>query len=372
MKKSKEKKINLALQGGGAHGAFTWGVLDYLLEDGRLDFEAVTATSAGSMNAACLMYGLMQGGKDQARILLDQFWRKISEAGSVFSPIQRTPLEYMSALSPFGQNWSMEKSLAFNMFETVTRTLSPYQFNPYNINPLRTILEELIDFEALKQCQEGKLFISATNVRTGDGKIFSNKDMSIDVFLASSALPYLFHAVEIDGEYYWDGGFMGNPSLWPLFYKATTRDILIVHVNPIIRTDVPTQSYDIDNRINEITFNSSLMNELRSIAFVQKLLREDMLKNSYKEKYKDMLLHAIRAEETMRSLSVASKFDTSWPFLTHLKSMGREIAQEWISGHFDDIGTHSTIDIREDYLNPKLDKASITHPPKNKNQRKPA
>ena len=341
-KRHSTKKINLALQGGGAHGAYTWGVLDALLEDGRLDFEAITATSAGSMNAAVLLYGLHTGGRDGARALLETFWRRVSEASALVNPMQRNFFDKM-----------MKSHFGFSWFDTMSRSVSPYQFNPLNYNPLKVILDDLIKFDDFKNCREGSLFICATNVRTGESKIFENHDMSSDVLCASAALPTLFHAVEIEGEHYWDGGYMGNPSLWPLFYNASTPDILIVHVNPIYRDDVPMDAVSIENRVNEITFNSSLMKELRSIAFVQKLVRDDMLKPAYKKNYRDMLLHAIRSETVMRDLSVASKFDTSLEFMLTLRDIGRRCGTEWLKTNFDAVGQHATVDIMRDYLAPK-------------------
>jgi NTE family protein len=339
------KKINLALQGGGAHGAYTWGVLDALLEDGRLDFEAVTATSAGSMNAAILTHGLQKNGNDGARALLEKFWRRVSEIGAFMNPMHQSMPVSMSS-----------HNFAFNWFDQLSRTFSPYQLNPLNFNPLKNILNEMIDFNELQSNKDIKLFICATNVRSGESKIFENHELSSDVLCASAALPNLFQAVEVNGEQYWDGGYMGNPSLWPLFYQATTPDILIVHVNPIYRPEIPKDAQAIENRVNEITFNSSLMKELRSIAFVQKLVRDDMLKPAYKKDYRDMLLHAIRSEEVMRDLNISSKFDTSWNFLVKLRDMGRRSAHEWIKHNYDKIGNEATIDIQKDYLSPQSHK----------------
>ena len=206
--------------------------------------------------------------------------------------------------------------------------------------------------DELKTFQDIKLFICATNVRSGESKIFENAELSSDVLCASAALPNLFQAVEINGQYYWDGGYLGNPALWPLFYRASTPDILIVHVNPIYRRDLPKDAEAIENRVNEITFNSSLMKELRSIAFVQKLVRDDMLKPTYKDDYRDMLLHAIRSEEVMSDLSASSKMDTNWNFLTRLRDHGRQCAKTWLDKNFDQIGVKSTVDIQTDYLEP--------------------
>lgn len=356
-RKIEQKKINLALQGGGTHGALTWGVLDYLLEDGRLDFEAVTATSAGSMNAVALLQGLQNGGRDGARELLSKLWHEISLAGQMYSPVQRTPFELLSGMNPLSSDWSLHNSLSFAGFSAFTRSFSPYQFNPFDINPLRGIVEKLIDFEQLQKCRTSRLFVSATNVRTGDARIFRTSEVTLDVVMASAALPFLFKAVEIKGEYYWDGGYMGNPSLWPLFYETRTRDLVIIHVNPIIREEVPVTAAAIENRINEITFNSSLIQELRAISFVKKLIEDDMLKDEFKPHYKDILLHAIRAEQAMTDLSVASKFDTTFEFLRYMRDLGRDLAKAWLNSTYETIGHDSSIDIKRDYLSPRLPKA---------------
>lgn len=343
----KTKKVNLALQGGGAHGAYTWGVLDALLEDGRLDFEAVTATSAGSMNAALLIYGLQKGGRKNAQKILENFWQRVSNIGAFINPMHKNFSHPM-----------MPNQIAFNWFDQLSRTFSPYQLNPFNLNPLKDILDDLIDFKELRQNRDSKLFICATNVRSGESKIFETEEINSEILCASAALPNVFQAVEVDGEHYWDGGYMGNPSLWPLFYKATTPDILIVHVNPIYRPEIPMDASSIENRVNEITFNSSLMKELRSIAFVQKLIRDDMLKPAYKKDYRDMLLHAIRSEDVMRDLNIGSKFDTNWSFLTSLRDTGRKCAKDWLEKHFDKIGSEATVNIKDDYLSPPNIKSS--------------
>jgi NTE family protein len=347
------KKINLALQGGGSHGAFTWGVLDALLEDGRVDIEAISATSAGSMNAVMLLHGLELGGPEKARAMMRQFWERISHASSVFNPAQSEAVDKISSFNPYLgslMRWSINPSAAYGAMTAWSSALSPYQFNPLDINPLRDIIEELVDFGKVQTCSQAKLFITATNVKTGQPRVFPAEEITIDVVMASATLPSIYKAVKIGNEYYWDGGYMGNPSLWPLFYKAVTKDLLIVHVNPITRKDLPKDSLTIENRLNEITFNASLLHELRAIAFVQKLLAEDMLKEEYRPLYKDVRLHAIRAEKAMQNLLVASKFDTSWPFLQRLMRLGRQHGFSWLNKHFDKVGVQSSIDIRKDYL----------------------
>lgn len=350
----KKKTINLALQGGGSHGAFTWGVLDYLLEDGRFDFEGISAASAGSMNAVAMAAGFIEGGSDGARNYLKKFWRRVSEAGSVFCPAQNMMDE--NPFSGFLPKWMNHEDHAMQFFNVMSQNFSPYQFNPLNINPLRDILDNLIDFESLRKTKDFKFFITATNVRTGAARIFKNEELNRDAVLASAALPNVFQAVEIDGEAYWDGGYVGNPSLWPLFYDTTGHDLLIIHVNPIIHDGIPKDALGIEERVNEITFNSAMLKEMRAIAFVQKLLHQNMLKDEYKRKYRDVLMHAVRAEDVMRSIGSISKFDTSWAFLNKLYEAGRKSATEWVEQNFDKIGRESSINLETDYLNIAIDK----------------
>jgi NTE family protein len=338
------KRINIALQGGGAHGAFGWGVLDQLLEDGRIEIDGISATSAGAMNAAVYAHGKAIGGADGAREALQGFWEKVSEAGRVSSPVQSTPID--TWLRTFG----VHEPLAYRAFEFMTHLFSPYEFNPLNLNPLRTVLEECVDFERLRAATDTRLRLCATSVRTGKPRIFVNHEMSADAVLASACLPLVFQAVEIDGEAYWDGGFIGNPAIYPLIYDAASRDVLIVHINPINRVALPRRANEILNRVNEISFNSSLMREMRAIAFVSKLIDDDWLKPEFKQRLKQVLIHAVRADDVMSEFSVASKFDTSWSFLTRLRDLGREAAQLWLATHFNDIGVRSSVDIRAEYL----------------------
>jgi NTE family protein len=337
------KKINLALQGGGAHGAITWGVLDRLLEDDRLEIDSISGASAGAVNAVALAYGIHIGGAAGAREKLDELWRRISEAGRLYSPVRRTPIEM--ALGAY----NLDASLSYQAFDFLTRTFSPYQFNPLDLNPLRDLLPDIVDFDELRACRRAQLFLSATNVLTGKVRVFQTEEISRDVVLASSCLPFLFKAVEIDGEYFWDGGYMGNPVLYPFFYRAESRDIVIVHVNPIERSALPTTATEIMNRMNEISFNSSLLRELRAIGFVHKLLDDGWLKKDYRDRLRDIRIHSIRSDRALEDLSVASKFNVDWRFLSELKTRGRRIAEAWLDECFDDIGERSSIDIRELY-----------------------
>jgi len=338
--KPEAKKVNLALQGGGAHGAYTWGVLDRLLEDERLEIDGISGTSAGTMNAAVLADGYEQGGREGARQALEAFWRRISEAGRM-SPLQPTPFDRM-----FG-NWNMDHSPAFAFFGMMTRMMSPYQFNPLNQNPLRNVLEASIDFGRLAKGTRIKLFLSATNVRTGKVKIFGDGEVSVDALLASACLPFMFQTVVIDGEPYWDGGYMGNPALFPLIYGTESPDVIIIQINPLGSDTVPKTAHEIMNRVNEISFNSSLMREMRAVSFVTHLLDEGHLDE---RKYRRMHVHWIDAEEEMRGLGVSSKLNADLDFLLHLRDLGRRTADAWLAGNFDAIGRRSTVDIREKFL----------------------
>jgi len=332
------KTVNLALQGGGAHGAFTWGVLDRLLEDERISFEGICATSAGAMNATVLAYGLTTGGREGAKLTLARYWRNISEAAA-WGPLQPSLFDRLMQTRP-------EQSPAFMFFDMLTRVLSPYQFNPTNYNPLRDVLEKTIDFERLRRDNVVKLFLCATNVRTGKVKIFENHEVTASAVLASGCLPILFQAIEIDGEAYWDGGYMGNPAIFPLIYGCQSTDVIVIHINPIVREEIPRTASDIWNRLNEISFNSSLMREMRAIAFANKLVSRGALHGEIKT----MLIHAIEAEAFMKDLGVASKFDANWEFLTHLRDVGYARADKWLAANFHHLGMRSTVDIHDRYL----------------------
>jgi NTE family protein len=334
------KTINLALQGGGSHGAFAWGVLDRLLEDERIGFDGLSATSAGAMNASVMAYGLTIGGRDGAKRALASFWRRVSHAGAL-SPLQPTWMDRIQ------HNHALESSPAFMIFDIVSRIFSPYEFNPLNYNPLRKVLEESVDFKVLRESATVKLFISATNVRTGKVKVFENKDLSADAVLASACLPFMFQAVTIDGESYWDGGYMGNPAIFPLIYNCDSRDIVVLHINPMERAETPTNARDILNRINEISFNSSLMREMRAVAFVTKLIDEGAISEN---RMKRMLIHAIEAQDFMSELGVSSKLNADWEFLTHLRDVGRERAESWLDANFGSLNKQSTVNLEETYL----------------------
>ncbi|QIB36103.1 patatin-like phospholipase family protein [Ancylobacter pratisalsi] len=337
------KVLNLALQGGGAHGAFTWGVLDRLLEDGRIAIEGISGTSAGAMNAAVLATGLARGGNEGGREALHRYWRAVSKDGRT-SPLQRTLLDRLMG------NWSLNANPSYIAFDVMSRFLSPYDFNPLNINPLMDLIEEHVDFDALQSCNHVHVFVSATNVHTGKVRVFSKHELTAQAIMASACLPFMFQAVEIDGVPYWDGGYMGNPAIFPFYNVVRTDDILLVQINPIIRRETPKTARDINNRMNEITFNASLLAQLRAADFVTRLLKSGNLnrKGDGIDGYRDLRIHRIDGAERLVALDASTKMNAEWEFLLYLKAVGREVAEAFLEKHFDDIGVRSTLDIQDE------------------------
>ncbi len=334
------KPISLALQGGGAHGAFTWGVLDQLLEDGRLRIEAISGTSAGAMSAVVMIDGWIADGRDGARNGLEAYWRAVSRDGSL-TETQRTIFDRFLTASPLngfgvGEFW----------MDLFRQSASPYSFNPLNINPLKEFLENSIDFARVRTCTDIRLFIAATNVETGKATIFKAQELTADHVMASACLPTVFQAVEIDGVPYWDGGYVGNPALYPLFYGTGTDDILLVQINPVERKGTPRSPRDIQNRINEITFNSSLLREMRAIDFVGRLIEDNRLP---RDEYKRVLMHRIAMSEAIEDLDASTKMTARWDFFVSLKNAGRAATRNWLDAHFDDLGQRGTIDLRAEY-----------------------
>ena len=333
------KKINLALQGGGAHGAFTWGVLDHLLDDGRLVVEGISGTSAGAMNAVMLADGLARGGPEEARKRLADFWRAASIDGNLPS-LQRSVIDRLFSFLPY------EGSPAQAWFTALGRFLSPYDLNPLNINPLKELIERFVDFEAIRACQNLQLFISATNVHTGRLRVFARDKIDADVVMASACLPFLFRAVEIDGVPHWDGGYMGNPAIFPFFGTTHTEDVLLVQINPVARNMTPTSSQEIMNRINEITFNSSLLAEFRAIEFVSRLIDQKRLPRGMGAgQYRRINMHRIALDEAFRKLTADSKLNSDYDFFVMLRNGGRRAARNFLDAHFDAIGRHGTVDL---------------------------
>ncbi|MEO1475374.1 MAG: patatin-like phospholipase family protein [Pseudomonadota bacterium] len=331
------KRFNLALQGGGSHGAFTWGVLDRILQDPALDIDSISGASAGAMNAVVLADGWMKNGREGARDALRCFWTRVGEAARS-SPLQRGPL------GKWFNDWSLDSSPAYIYFDMVTRLASPYDLNPANIHPLRDILAEQVNFKAVRDCGDIGLHISATNVETGRIEVFNRKELSVEHILASACLPTLFQAVEIDGVPYWDGGYMGNPPLFPLFDNADSDDVIIVQINPIVRKGAPRKAREILNRLNEITFNASLLRELRAIDFVTRLLDTGRLDGTG---YRRVLVHMISQEQELCGFGASSKLNAEGAFLKLLFDKGYETADSWLGTHAETIGKRSSVNLRE-------------------------
>jgi NTE family protein len=335
MSPEQRTRLDLALQGGGAHGAFTWGVLDRLLETDRLDIEAISGTSAGAMNAVVMVSGYQKGGSEGARQALHGFWRSVSRA-SRLSPVQRTVVDRLMG------NWTLAGSPGYLWIDLISRFVSPYQFNPLNLNPLKDILEAAVDFDAVRQSSAIRLFLSATNVHTGKVRVFETREITPDVVMASACLPLMFQAVEIDGVPYWDGGYSGNPVLFPFFRRTETADILLVQINPIERPETPRTARDILNRMNEITFNGALLKELRAIEFVARLVEEGRVEPQH---YRKMRIHRIDGGETLNRLDASSKSNAEWDFLVMLRDSGRQAATDFMAECGDRIGVESTADV---------------------------
>jgi NTE family protein len=325
--------IDLALQGGGSHGAFTWGVLDRLLEESWLRIAAISGTSAGAMNAAVLADGWTQGGAEGARRALSNYWRHVSRAAT-FSPLQRSPLDRLMG------RWTLDTSPAYIAMDLMSRLLSPYDLNPAGFNPLRNILIQSIDFARLAGSPI-KLFVTATSVRTGRGRIFRNPEITADVLLASACLPTMFRAVEIDGEAYWDGGYAGNPTITPLVRESDAHDTILVQINPRERADVPRSASDILNRINEISFNSPLMKELRMIALLRQVADPGTGEGA---RWAQMRTHRIMTD-ALAKFGASSKLNGEWEFVSMLHAEGRRAASEFLDTHSGAIGRRATTDI---------------------------
>lgn len=325
--------VDLALQGGGAHGAFTWGVLDRLLEEPWLGIDGISGTSAGAMNAAVLVDGFVKGGAAGAREALEKFWRRVSDAAR-FSPFRRGPLDVLLG------RWTLDSSPIYVGMDLLSRLVSPYDLNPMGKNPLREILSELIDFERLAQAPI-KLFITATNVRTGRGHVFKNNAITPDVLLASACLPIMFQAVEVDGEPYWDGGYSGNPTLTPLIRECKSEDTILVQINPVERHGSPRSASEILNRLNEVSFNAVLLKELRMIALLRQVANPG---DSEGARWAGMRIHRV-ASELMMELGASSKLNAEWEFFSLLHDEGRRSAQVFLETHASDLGHRSTLDL---------------------------
>lgn len=325
--------VDLGLQGGGAHGAFTWGVLDRLLEEEWLRFDGISGTSAGAMNAAVMLDGLGNGGPKGARAALEEFWRQVSQAAQL-SPLRRGPLEILTG------RWTLDYSPVFAWLDMASRVVSPYDANPFGWNPLARILEERIDFGRLVRSPV-KLFVTATNVRTGRGRVFRNAELTPQVLLASACLPTLFQAVEIDGEAYWDGGYAGNPTMTPLVRECGSRDAILVQINPIERPGTPRSAREIHNRLNEVAFNATLIKELRGMALLKRVADPGRGESAV---WAEMRVHRI-ASEVMVELGYSSKLIAEWDFLAMLREEGRRAAATFLEAHGADLGVRSSLDL---------------------------
>ncbi len=328
-----ELLVDLALQGGGAHGAFTWGVLDRLLEEPWLKIDGISGTSAGAMNAAVLADGHAAGGAEGARAGLERFWRSVSDAARM-SPLQRGFLDVLLG------RWTLDSSPVFVAMDLASRLFSPYDLNPGGSNPLRDILDACVDFDRLAKAPI-KVFVTATNVRTGRGRVFRNAEITPDAMLASACLPTLFQAVEIDGEAYWDGGYSGNPTMTPLIRECSSRDTILVAINPVERPGTPRTARDILNRLNEVSFNAVLLKELRMIALLRQVADPG---NSEGAMWAGMRIHLV-ASRMMTELGYSSKLNAEWAFLTMLRDEGRRSAESFLAGRGKEMGTRSTLDI---------------------------
>lgn len=328
--------IDLALQGGGAHGAFAWGVLDRLLEEPWLVIDGLSGTSAGAMNAAVLSDGYAEGGAEGARAALERFWRRVSD-GALMSPLRRTPLDVLLG------RWTLDHSPAFMAMDLASRLFSPYDLNPMALNPLRDILSQSVDFARLARSPI-RVFVTATNVHTGRPRVFRNEDMSPDALLASACLPMMFQAVEIDGQAYWDGGYSGNPTMSPLVRECSAHDTILVQINPVERPGVPRTARDILSRMNEISFNAPLLKELRMIALLRQVADPGKTEGAL---WASMRLHRIFSDN-MLDLGYSSKLNAEWEFLCLLRDDGRNCADAFLAAHGDDLGHRATFDL--DYL----------------------
>jgi NTE family protein len=344
------RRVSLALQGGGSHGAFTWGVLDALLQDERIQFDGISGASAGAVNAVALAHGFAVAAhpdsgtpnpREAARASLTRIWQGVAAMGSLGSMADGISKMLLGG-------WPSDKVGANFFGNAVSQWMSPYQSNPLDINPLRKLLQAEIDFPAIAGLQAPKAFVSATHVTTGRAEIFSGKRLTLQAVMASTCLPTLFQAVEIDGQAYWDGGFSSNPSLLPLISECSSRDIIVVQINPLRRPEVPHTPHDIMDRVNELTFNASLLSQMRTIDFINRLLADGRLQEGVK--YKSLLLHRIDGGEALENLPSSSRMSADGAMIEKLFDMGQGAAKRWLRRHFDALGQQSTVNIRRDYV----------------------
>lgn len=332
---AKPRPLHLALQGGGSHGALAWGVIDRLLDEPSLQIKEISGASAGAMNAVVLAAGLAKGGRQAAKEALERFWRRVSEA-ACFSPVQPSPWERLWGIH------SLDNSPSYLMMETLSRVFSPYEMNPIGVNPLLQLITQEVDFDLLNAGKGPRVHVSATNVRTGRARVFSSGALSAQALMASACLPQMYQAVEIDGEAYWDGGFSANPALYPLLSGGEGVDLLIVQLNPMTREELPRSARDIINRVNEISFNTSLIKELRSLDLLRRLAAEGRVTLSG-----DIRLHMIHCAQDLQGLSASSKLNADWEYLQRLFEQGRRWAEMWLEASGKHLGRQSSLDLDE-------------------------
>ncbi len=334
------KRISLALQGGGSHGAFTWGVMHRLMSEPLIYIDGISGTSAGAMNAVVFADGFLKGRRQGAIDGLEQFWNSVADLAGM-------PRSIMRGIPGVSDGWAVDNDPAFMMLDIMTRIWSPAQLNPMKVNPLRDLLAKQVDFEGLQARPDVKLFVTASNVCTCKSRLFRTPELTADTLMASACLPFLFEAVEIDGEFYWDGGYLGNPAIYPLIHECSSSDVVIVQINPLTRNEVPVTSRDILNRINEMTFNASLVREMAGIATVTSLVESGKLKD---DRYTAVRFHQISAETELARMGALSKMNTERSFLQHLHGLGYETADRWLRDNFQRIGWESTIDVLDKYM----------------------
>ena len=325
-----KKKVAIALQGGGAHGAFTWGVLDKILEDGRFDILGVSGTSAGGMNAASIVQGLIKGGNEGARATLKDYWKSMSELSKKISPYALDPKDKKN------KYYNLDHSLGYLLMGKIQENFSPYDINPSNKNPFGDFVKDFFDFSAIRNNKERKIFLGTTHVKTGKVKVFSNPDFCSDVLMASACLPFMFQAVQVDGEYYWDGGFIANPAIFPLIYECDTSDVIVVQVTKTYREELPKTRAEIVDRLKEITYNGCMVHEMRAIHFISRMIDEGKISD---KSMKRMNMHVIKNEDSFKGLNLSSALNTDWDFLMMLHNEGRKTADKWINDHYEKVGT---------------------------------
>ncbi|MCX7338795.1 MAG: patatin-like phospholipase family protein [Alphaproteobacteria bacterium] len=338
-----KKKVALAFQGGGSHGAFAWGVADRLLEDGRFDIVGVSGTSAGGMNAAALVQGLIKGGPELARITLKDYWQSVYQLSKKTSPYMKDPFEGHDQIKQLLGKFMPQKEKSFNLdkhplfpiLSHIQTHLSPYQLNPDNKNPFGEFLKDFFDFKAIRNSKDRKIFLGTTHVKSGKIRVFSNDEFSPEVLMASACLPFIFQSVKIDNEYYWDGGYIANPAIYPLINNCDCEDIILVQLRKTYCDKLPQTQQEIDNRLKEITYNGCLVHEMRAIYFITKLIDDGVIKEGA---MKRVNMHLIKNEDSFKGLNLSSALNTDWEFLMMLFEEGRKSASEWIGDHFDKVG----------------------------------